>query len=486
MRRTLLLIDPPYYRLFKDTYGLARYPLSLGYLAAAVRRDTDWHVAAVNADFCPAPEPVLIRHLSGKGFRRYLDCLQDPSAAIWDRMRKIIDRYRPGVVGISCKSQTFAAAVRVAQVAKAAAPDTLVIAGGPHPSMVGSEVLNVPEIDLAVRGEGEAVLVQVLKALDAGRSFADIPGVCFRDGGRTVENPVGPPIDALDALAFPHEAAPDVLHDCDQYPAAAFSHVFATRGCPYNCFFCGSRNVWGRRVRFRSADNVVREIQGLIRRGVDNVHFDDDTFGIHSAYIRDLCAAIAAGCPGLRWSCELHVKLVTDEHLGLMKAAGCRSLQLGIESGNDEILKLIRKGFTIAEALRAVEKIHRHGIELQAFFMVGFPQETPQSLNDTLAAMKRIPGRLSYSIFTPYPGTEAFDFCREHGLVDETFDVARYNHQSPENCFCLNIPRDQFRRLIVPIERWVDHNNFPGLVRRIGRKLARLAGMSGRDRISKT
>jgi anaerobic magnesium-protoporphyrin IX monomethyl ester cyclase len=472
MQRTLLLIDPPYYRLFDESYGLARYPLSLGYLAGTVRRDTGWKVVAYNADFLPRPQAVRVRHLSGKGFCRYLDALKDGSQAIWRQVQRTIERYRPGVVGISCKSQTFASAVRVARLAKSSDPGTLVIAGGPHPSMVGRDVLAAPEIDIAVRGEGEAILVDLLAALESGRSLESVAGIYFRKGGTVVETGPAPSIENLDNLCFPHESAPDVLHEYEQYPPDAFSHVFATRGCPYNCFFCGSRNVWGHRVRFRSADNVVREIQSLQKRGVDAVHFDDDTFGIHTRHIRRLCDAVKTGCPGLRWSCELHVKLVTDEHIRLMKEAGCYSIQLGIESGNDAILAAIRKEFTIAEALEAVDMIRRHGVDLQAFFMVGFPQETMGSLTDTVSAMKKISGRLSYSIFTPYPGTEAFDFCRDHGLIDGRFDVSLYNHQSPENCFCLNISREEFRARMSKVERMVDRNNYPGFVRRIRKAIS--------------
>jgi len=150
-----------------------------------------------------------------------------------------------------------------------------------------------------------------------------------------------------------------------------------------------------------------------------------------------------------------------------MKEAGCFSIQIGIESGNNEILKNVRKGFLIAEALEAAQKIQNHGIELQAFFMVGFPQETEQTLNDTLSAMKQLPGWLSYSIFTPYPGTEAFEFCREKGLIKDTFDVSLYNHQSPANCFCLNISPRRFRTLVSQIERMVDKRNYPSLLRKI-------------------
>jgi len=280
----------------------------------------------------------------------------------------------------------------------------------------------------------------------------------------------------LDSLPFPHKTARAVLHEFDRYPISAFSHVFAIRGCPYRCFFCGSRNIWGDRVRFRSVQNVVREIHSLVQAGATNVHFDDDTFGIRADYTADLCRLLAENCPRLAWSCELHVNLVREETIRRMKEAGCVSIQLGIESGDDGILRAIRKGFTIDRAIAAADLIERTGIAVQAFFMVGFPQETRASLQATARAMRRVRGRLSYSIFTPYPGTEAFEYCRRRGLVGEDFDVSLYNHQSPANCFCEHIPHAEFRERVRRIELLVDRRNDPHPLRKLlsGRGVQRL------------
>ncbi|MHB8172982.1 MAG: B12-binding domain-containing radical SAM protein, partial [Nitrospirota bacterium] len=190
------------------------------------------------------------------------------------------------------------------------------------------------------------------------------------------------------------------------------------------------------------------------------VHFDDDTFGITKQYISDLCNGIMEHCRGLKWSCELHVRLVNEESISLMKKAGCYSIQIGVESGNNSILKEMRKNITIEEALSAARIIKGHGISLSAFFMVGFPQETEETLRDTVTAMKKIKcDSLLYSIFTPYPNTEIFDYCKERGLIKDDYDVSLYNHQSPANCFCMNIAPERFRTLVAKIEKMVDRKN---------------------------
>lgn len=462
----ILLVEPPFYRLFKNTYSLTRYPLSLGYLAGTVRRETNWGVMAYNADFNPQNEGMKVSYLASTGFDNYLKDLKDLSAQVWQEVKSTISEYNPTVVGISAKSQNFVSACTVAKIAKEINEQIIVIVGGPHPSMVGSEVLNCSLIDVCVRGEGERTIVELLNAIDAKKGFHDIKGIAYRKDGRIVENASRELVEDLDSLCIPHESAPEVLKDYDRYPLDAFKYIFAVRGCPYDCFFCGSRKIWSRKVRFRTPENVIREIKGLQEKGLRTIHFDDDTFGVNKQYVRDLCNALITHCPGLKWSCELHVKLVDEQTISLMKKAGCNLIQIGIESGNNEILMQMRKHITIEEAISASKVIKKHSIQLCAFFMVGFPQETEDTLSDTVMAMKRIKAdTIIYSIFTPYPGTEAFEFCKEKGLISDDYDLSLYNHQSPINCFCINMTREKFRMLVSEIERMVDRMNSINLIK---------------------
>jgi uncharacterized radical SAM superfamily protein len=213
-------------------------------------------------------------------------------------------------------------------------------------------------------------------------------------------------------------------------------------------------------VRYRSPDSVVREIKNIQKLGVDTITFQDDTFGVTKNYITDLCDALEHNCAGLKWHCEIHVNLVDDPTIEIMKRAGCRRVFIGVESGNNEILRQIRKGFTIEKVYVAAGIIKKHGLELYAFFMAGFPWETEETLGDTIAAMKKLKSDLLvYSIFTPYPGTEAFAYCREAGLVDDSFDVSLYNHQSPANCFIKDMPPETFRGIMKRVEAMVDKKN---------------------------
>ena len=475
-RKRILLIDPPFYRLFKETFSLVKYPLSLGYLAAAVRMHTDWDVLVYNGDFSPVSEPLEMTYLTGQGFQNYLKCLKDLSGKVWQEIRTVVSEYGPAVVGISAKSPTFASVRAVASLVKKVDAGTMVVVGGPHPTVVGSRVLDCPDIDVCVVGEGEKTLIDLLRAFENQIELAGVRGIFYRQGGRAVATLPRESVKDLDALGFPHQFAPEVLRDYVRYPLKAFRHIFATRGCPRNCFFCGSREMWGRRVRFRSPENVAQEIKSLQNKGLKFVHFDDDMFGVNPRYLRALSKEILDRCPGIHWSCETHVRLISRENVSFMKAAGCYMIQLGVESGNDRILSEIRKGFTIKEALEACEVVNRHDISLETFFMAGFPQETRETLRDTLRAIERIDcDKVVYSIFTPYPGTEAFDFCRKKGLIDDSYDASLHNHQSPANCFCLRIAPEQFRALSARIEQAVDEKNRLGRARKVER-YSRLLG----------
>ena len=330
--------------------------------------------------------------------------------------------------------------------------------GGPHPTAVGPNALS-DCVDIAVRGEGENTIVELLHAVDSKASFADVKGIIYRAGQEVVETPARELIEDLDALPFPYKHANEVLKGYQEHPKSAFDNVIATRGCPYNCFFCGSRCMWGGRVRYRSVENVTEEIKSLRGAGLRWIQFADDTFTVNREYTWNLCTSLVENCPEMRWACETRLDQLDEELLMLMKKAGCMEIIVGIESGNNQVLKHMRKGITIEEAIQKAALIRKHGIRVRANFLIGTPWETEQSLHDTLAAMGKVDGRLGYSIFTPYPGTEAFEYCKNMGLLHGDYDAALHNHQSPENHFCMDLDKKRFRELASEIEEFVDNRN---------------------------
>ncbi len=452
-------MEPPFYRLMESGYGLTRFPLGLGYLAAAASQATAWEVRVFNGDFVPRAAPFRVTYLTGEGFQRYRENLLYTEAAPWREAGQALASLRPGVVGISLKSPTLAAGLALARLAKAMDPEVLVVAGGPHVTAVGPAVLEHPELDLAVLGEGEVSLVELLRALEQGGDVALVPGLALRRGRIPTATAARPPLPDLDVLPWPRPIAQGALWDQDRYPPAAFKGLLASRGCPRRCFYCGSRSIWGR-VRRRRPEAVAAEAADLLKRGLGTLHFEDDTFGVDGAYLGQLCQGLARRCPGLAFTCETHVSLITLPALELLQEAGCVGIQLGIESGSDRTLRAMRKGFSIEQALAACRLVTRRGLRLECFFMVGLPQEDETSLRQTLEVIKAIDcDKVIYSIFTPYPGTEAFAYCQEHGLIGVDFDPSRHNHQSPANCFCRHIAPKRFRQLAGQVEKAVEFRN---------------------------
>ncbi len=456
----LLLVEPPFYRLYKDSYGLCKLPLGLGSLAATVRTLDGVEVLVCNADFHPAPEPFDVRFLAGEGWqtcRRVMATGEHPALDVLERVAR---EFQPHVVGMSVRTPTLTQALLAARRLRQGAPDALFLAGGAHPSIVGGALLRHLEFDAVVLGEGEVTLRELLRALAFGRGLHDVPGLALRGRDGIITTPPRPLLDDLDALPFPGVLPVENIVAGATLPGSAFGYVFASRGCPHACGYCSSRGVWGRRVRFRSPENVVAELEQLAARGVRHVHFDDDTFGVTPPRLAALCRALEQARLGLSYSCETHVSLVDGASAAALARAGFVTVQLGLESGDDAMLARVGKGFDTTQAERAAAHIRDADMRLEAFFMVGFPEETEESLAATRRFMERLQcHKLIYSIFTPYPGTPLFERCRELGLLHAGYDPSLHNHQSPENAFCPRIPAVRFRTLAAEIEALVGTRN---------------------------
>ena len=456
----ILLIEPPFFRLYNQNYSLDKFPLSLGYLAAAIKKDAKHDVLVYNADFTIKSSKATFSSMVNEGHVNYISNLNDPDFFVWGEVRDAINQYKPDVVGITSKSQNFASAKMVASICKQVSKKIRVVLGGPHVCMVGREVLISCDFDMAVKGEGEVTFVELINCIAGKNDLSSVAGLIYRNKfGLVTVSPEREFITDLDELDSPYLHVREVLKDFEKYPVSSFRSIFATRGCPYNCIFCGSVKIWQHRIRFRSPRNVAVEIKLLQKMGVHYFNFDDDTFGITKKYISELCDELKKTCNGIRWSCEMHIGIINEENLKAMKAAGCDLIKIGIESGNNEMLKKIRKNITIEDAAEACKLIRKNKMHVMAFFMVGFPDETEETLQDTIKAIKNTPGYVEYSIFTPYKGTDAYDISNNLGLIPFDFDPSLYNHNSPENNFSKNIKHERFREIASEIERIADKKN---------------------------
>lgn len=420
-----------------------------------------------NGDFLMVTQETLMdlwenRYLSGAGFINFRRNLQNPLHTVWTEVRTAVAQFEPDVVGIYCCAPNMASAAVVARIVKEINSKIIVVIGGPHPTAIGKEAMQDSNIDVIVKGEGEQTIVELLKNIGISEKLKSVDGIIYRERALTkdqiAETPDREPVRDLDSLSFPIKHAREVLKDYEKYPLSAFHDILATRGCSHNCVFCGVRTV-NKKPRLRSVENVAEEIRYLQRMGIKEFDFRDDCFGVNKTYLRQLLISLIRNCPGIRWRCETRVDLIDKKTAALMKKAGCIEIRMGVESGNDQMLKEMRKGITIKQAISAAKIVKKHGIELKSNFMIGMPTETVQTLKDTVRAMEKIDGKINYAIFTPYPGTEAFEYCKKAGLIPNNYDASLYNQQSPENCFCVNFGKRQFRNIATEIETYIDRRN---------------------------
>ncbi len=390
--KSILFINPPYERI-SPGYAFIKHitnrspSLGLLHLAAEVRR-IGYVPSIIESDI--------------------LDLDADAVA------RRVI-RAKPRFVGITLFTVGVAESVRIAQRIKASLPDTTIIVGGPHIASMGPETLQrFPEFDVAVQGEGEKVLVELLQAIESGGDLAQVRGLIYRDGGqiKTTPAPMTPneldelPFPAWDLLPrFPH-AYPLAIYD---YPAGPVATIAASRGCPFHCKFCDT-STFGARVRYYSPGKVMEMMQHLnARYGVRHVLFVDDLFLASRLRTTELCERLIASKLKMTWSCAARVDTVKPDLLGLMKRAGCWQISFGLETGSDAMLRKMDKNARVEKSEQAVRWTADAGIRVKGLFMLGYPGETRESIELTKAFVRRIPMTImNLTKFTPYPGSPVY------------------------------------------------------------------------------
>lgn len=451
----VLLINPPWYRILGSNFEFI--PLGLCYIAG-VLRENGHEVAVYNADF-RRDEVVLPFILKmTKSYQAYEQILSDLTNPIWREVEDRIRTFRPDIVGITAMTPKYSSAVNVAKIVKQFDPSVSVVMGGPHPTVLPTETAKNGCVDAVVRGEGEYSFLELENAFENGKVPRNILGITYKHNNRIVSNPNRPLIEDIDKLPFP---ARDLVLDKESYFAQAFGVMFTSRGCPYSCIFCASNKIWGKRVRFRSPENVVAEIKYVCKiYGTRYFQFEDDTFTLNKKRTERICDLIKQEDLDIEWCCDTRTDLITDDLLKKMRAAGCTSVNLGIESGNENILKISKKGITLNQTRNAVKLTKKHGLKVTTYFMIGLLGETKDTIMDTINFMYELsPDMTCLSITTAYPGTELFEMAMNKNLIAKENDWASYFHQSPEMVITENIAPEEFRRLVEMTEKIFDKYN---------------------------
>jgi len=360
---------------------------------------------------------------------KVFDC--PPLGLSHEELTKLLVKFSPDFVGITCMTMMYPSAIKVAKMIKEQLPEVVIGVGGPHVTFYDKETLEeCPSIDLVVRGEGEQTILEVVASLKEGGKLSNISGITLRKNGEIVKTPDRPHIQNLDALPYPAYH----LFPMDKYRiyGRKIMPIITSRGCPFQCSFCVTSRMVGRKFRARSPQNVVDELEWLVKEhGADAVCFYDDTLTLDRKRMIEICRMIKERKIDVVWDCQTRVDQISLEILGEMVKAGCRLVSFGVESGSDKVLGRIGKGTTVEQNKRAIMLAKKVGLLVAVSVIIGYPGETPETVNETLRFLWETRPDDAYICFaTPYPGTELRRMIEELGW-EISNDWSKYDTLNP-------------------------------------------------------
>jgi radical SAM superfamily enzyme YgiQ (UPF0313 family) len=325
----------------------------------------------------------------------------------WGDVERIITQLDAEVFGLSCWTANRRGVELVARLIKQAHTKSHVVIGGPHATPLGARILERwPAVDCVVIGEGEITFLELLERLQSGQSMSGLAGAVIRDRGEIRSGPKRPVVNRLDELA-----------NVQDYFS---THILMTsRGCPWNCTFCGAETSWGRGFRSLSVARVLDCIESALERTKPRILLiKDDTFTANKRRVLEICNGILERKLSFSWSCDTRVDVLDDELLRAMRLAGCERLSLGVESGSPEILRLINKRITVDQIIRSADAARRYGIRTRFYMMLGNRGETEATFRESLRFLERAkPNSYIFSCLSIYPGTDDYEDAIKSGRV---------------------------------------------------------------------
>lgn len=302
----------------------------------------------------------------------------------------------------------------------------VIVGGGYHITALAVESVKNLDIDIAVIGEGEHTLFEIV----SGNPLKEIAGIVYKENSEEIVNPPRQFHQNIDDFPFPdvgkinfNEYHGMVL---DKKGKRYEMPIITSRGCPFICAFCASSKLWKRIVRFHSAEYVIDTLNRLYSYGINDFRFVDDNFDLNKSRLKIILEHLKK--LGSRWGCGMRSANVNPEIISLMKESGVTEISLGIESGSNKILELINKNETVEDHIRAIKIIKEYDVSIKGFLMSGLPGEDQSTVNETIRFIKEQPvDYYTLSTFTPFPGTDIWE-CPErfNYVLDKTKDYDSY------------------------------------------------------------
>ena len=328
-----------------------------------------------------------------------------------EKIREILTEKKPDVIGFSILHGNRWGGIDIARIARQIDPRVTIVFGGVGATFLWEHFLtHFAEIDYVVLGEGEYTFLELIRQLEPEnqKDTESISGLAFRRGGRAFRTAERPLIKHLDDL-------PDPARHFD------FPHLSLTRGCAGNCNFCGSPGFWGRHVRFHSAEYFVGQLKRLYHKGIHFFYFSDDTFTANRKRVIEVCRMIIEAGLEITWNVISRVDYVNEETLFWMRKAGCIQISYGVESGSEKIRNFLQKKTTTGSIHKAFALTQKYGIMARAYFIYGCPDESRQTIGETIDLIDRIkPLGAVFYILDIFPGTQLYeDFKQRSNATDD-------------------------------------------------------------------
>ena len=365
------------------------------------------------------------------------------------QLSEFLEQESPDVIGVTSTTPMIKNAFQICRIAKKVNREIKTLVGGPHPTAVPLETVAEDCIDMVIDGEGEITVSEVVNCLlNSPDQLDQVPGVYLKKNGKPTFTGPREPILDLDSLALP--ARELINMGSYRHPLSRSRHIasiLTSRGCPFNCAFC-SRGVFGNKLRKRSVESVIEEMQLLIDKyGIEEFHFIDDAFTMDRSRVENICQEIINRGWKIKWATPNGVSVNTVDYdlIKLMKKSGCYSLSFGVESGNQHTLKYINKNQSLEKIKQGFRICHKLGIETVALIIIGLPNETRADIDNTLRFLKEVKaGVADMHMLIPLPGTPLYKELDAKGYILErdwskfTFHdlpVYRTDHFSPQEIF---------------------------------------------------
>lgn len=345
-------------------------------------------------------------------------------------LKQIIEEAAPQIIGIGGTSSTRFESFEIARIAKSVDTSITTVYGGCHATFTAEDTLShIKDIDVIVRGEGEYTVLDLARAIiDEDADLKNILGISYRDDGNIVHNPPRPRISDLDALGLPARH----LVNMQRYVQTLYilnlpaGTIMTSRGCPFNCSYCSASAMFGRIYTTRSAKCVVDEVELLIEKyGVKGIRFFDSTFTLNRKHVLSICDELTKRGFKIPWNCEIRVDTVDKDLLKKMQEAGCYFMDIGVESANEKVLKLMNKQITLEQAENVINWADELGLITNVAFTFGHIGETFEDCLETKKFIKKWRDKITNVAegigILIYPGTPVESFAKSNGLLPPNF-----------------------------------------------------------------